>query len=401
MLAQRAAVVALVALPAVPVFGASLVAVGPDAVVPYGGPMPASYVVNVDAACDNLGVCGEICPSGASAFVGDFAYDIANGRFAVIDVTSPDGIFWMDASSCEIGDYGSFAGISQRGCAIDNGTNIIYTGGWNDYTIWRVGFDFDVLGSQYIGEDYAGLAVDEENELLYATTNTSSDELIRYTINEDGSVAPTGERWSIPWRGFSDGYSAAALEYDDCSSTFMIINQDANTMEYFQIQGGDLINVGHCGLPLGFGWGFGLNFATVELKVADVASFACDFPVFSVEPEEMICGGGEIPDFTLRYDPLITTAVRFFKLPWGAKVKNNTDQTETRVLWVELDLPAVSMPVGTYSFAPGSNQVYDNFGPIALPKATYSATAYLGRSFMGTPEAESEFEFSVTYKGIH
>ncbi len=400
MLLTKASVAMLVTIPALPALAASNLAVGPNAVVPAGAPLPHSYVPQADAACDNLGLCGEICPSGSSIFIGDFAYDIANDRFAVVDVPAADGIFWMDGQSCAVGDYVAYAGLSQRGCGIDNDNGVVYTGSWNDSTIWRLDLNFNVLGSQYFGEAYAGLAVDEAGEMLYAMTNASSDELIAYAIQPDGSVQPTGDRWTIPWGGPSDGYSSASLEYDDCSGTFMSINQDANTIEYFQIQSGALINVGYCALPLGFGWGFGLNFATVELKVADIQAFACPFPVMGVQPEDMICGGGEVPDLSIRYDPLTSTAVRFYNMPAGALVRNNTDAALTRVMWAHLDFPAFDLLLGSYTFPPGQSQVYENAGPITVPTGTYSGQLNLSETFMGTPDASSGFSFDITNKGI-
>ncbi len=109
MLIRRGIVAAMVTISLAQARAATDLAIGPNAVVPAGAPMPASHLPGAQAACDHLGICGAICPSGGSFFVADFAYDKANDRFAVIDVTSPDGIFWLDAASCQIGDYGSFA----------------------------------------------------------------------------------------------------------------------------------------------------------------------------------------------------------------------------------------------------------------------------------------------------
>jgi hypothetical protein len=400
MLLNKVSVAILVAIPALPAFAASNLATGPNAVVPAGAPLPSSYVPQANAACDNLGLCGEICPDGSTIFVADFAYDIANDRFAVVDVPSVDGIFWMDGKSCAVSDYTAYAGISQRGCALDNDNGVVYTGSWNDLTIWRLDMNFRVLGSQYIGESFAGLAVSEEDDLLYAATNAETDELIEYAILVDGSLDATGNRWPMPWGGFSDGYSAASLEYDDCSQTFISINQDANTAEYFQLQGDSLVNVGYCALPLGFGWGFGLNFSTVELKVADIQSFACPFPVISIEPDEMICGGGEVPDLSLRYNPLTSTAIRFYKMPSSVFVKNNTEGPLTRVLWAHLDFPAFDLYLGTYLFHPGESQIYENAGPITVPTGTYRGQVHLSETYMGAPDASADFSFYIKNKGI-
>lgn len=273
--------------------GASNLAVGPNAVVPDGAPLPSASGAHIDSACDNLGSCGDICPNVGSVFVGDFAYDESTGGFVVVDVVTPDGIFRMGSGGCDVTDYASYAGVSQRGCAVDNATGDVYTASWNDQTIWHLDGGFNVLGSQILGQSYAGLAVDETNRLLYAATNASPDQLIEYSINSDGSVSATGNSWDIPWQATSDGFSAAALEYDDCSSTFMSINQDANVMEYFRLASGGLVGAGSCPLPQSFGWGFGLDFASVELNVADIAAFACDFPIGLVEPDPAICGSSQ------------------------------------------------------------------------------------------------------------
>ncbi len=191
MLLTIASVALLMTIPALPAFATSDLAVGPDAVVPAGAPLPHSHVPQVDAACDNLGLCGVIRPSADTGFIGDFAYDIANDRFAVVDVpVGGDGVFWMDGQSCAVGDYVAYAGVSQRGCAIDNDNGVVYTASWNDGTIWRLDLYFNVLGSQFFHESYAGLAVDEAGKMLYAVTSSRPDELIAYAIQPDGSVQP-------------------------------------------------------------------------------------------------------------------------------------------------------------------------------------------------------------------
>jgi hypothetical protein len=385
----------------VPALAASQIAIGPNAVVPDGAPLPVARAT-ANAACDNLGECGRICPSGGSLFIGDFAYDLTHDRFAVIDVSSSASIFWMDAQTCKIGNYGAYVGDSQRGCAIDNDDGSVYTASWSDDTIWHLDSSFNVLGSQYFGEGYAGLAVDEANRLLYASTNGDPDELIEYAIQGDGSVSATGNRWMIPWATFSNGFSTASLEFDDCSSTFMIINQDSNSMEYFQLQGGNLVSVGACTLPVGFGWGFGLNFATVELKVADIASFFCDFPVISVAPDEMICGGGELPDFVISYDPLASAFIGSGGGPIGAVVRNNTDMAHAKALWVTV--MGQEMPLGNaVLFPPGPSTFYAGVEDqgIQIPAGDYTAYLNLGDAVGGPADATTEFTAIINEPGMH
>ncbi len=399
MLIRRGIVAAMVTISLAQARAATDLAIGPNAVVPAGAPMPASHLPGAQAACDHLGICGAICPSGGSFFVADFAYDKANDRFAVIDVTSPDGIFWLDAASCQIGDYGSFAGVSQRGCAIDNISGIIYTASWNDHTVWRLDKGFNVLGSQLFSEDFGGLALDEERSRLYAATTADPDELIEYEIGLDGEITPTGERWPIPWGAFNDGYSTASLEYDDCSETFMAINQDANEVEYFKLQGSSLVSTGHCPLPGGVGWGFGLDFARATLSVADIASHSCDFPIVSLAPDGAICGGG-IDDLAMRYEPLLSTAVQGYAIPYGATINNGTDAALTRTLWIELDSPPVQVSLGPLFLPPGSSRLFGFAGALPMPIGTYSGSAHLGTSFMGEPEASTSFEFDLAAPGL-
>ncbi len=392
--------IALLGMMTTPATASPQLAVGPNAVVPDGAPLPVARV-SANAACDNLGECGQICPSSGSVFIGDFGYDATNDRFAVVDVTTVDGVFWMDAQSCTIGDYAAYAGVSQRGCAVDNDNGSVYTASWNDDSIWHLDKAFGVLGSQYFGEAYSGLAVDEADRLLYAMTNADPDELIEYAIEADGSVTATGNRWTVPWATFSDGYSSASLEYDDCSSTFMTINQDSNSMEYFQLQAGELVSVGACTLPVGFGWGFGLNFATVELKVADIAAFACDFPVISVEPDEMICGGGSLPDFMISYDPLASGFVGSGGGPIGAVVRNNTDMGHTKTLW--LTVMGRDLPVGTpVLFAPGASSYYAGVADqgVPIPAGDYTAVLNLGDAVGGTADASTEIVLTVHEPGL-
>ncbi len=374
-------------------------ATGPNDVVPGGAPLPTRHAPGAEEACDHLGVCAAICPSASSIFLADFAYDLGNQRFAVVDVNTPDGIFWMDASTCATERYGSFAGISQRGCGYDNRSGVVYVAGWNDQTIWRVDEEFAVLGSQTMGEAFAGLAVDEEGSRLFAATSGSPDELIEYTIGGDGSVSPTGRRWRIPWAGASDGHSTSSLEYDDASATFISINQDAATIEYFQLQSGDLVNTGQCALPLAFGWGFGLDFTAVQLAVADVAAFACNFPVALVEPNAAIIGATP-PDLAIRYDPIASVAVEGFALPYGAQVDNNTDEALARNVWLELEAPRVYVDLGSFSFPPGTTQLNGSVGPLPMRPGSYTSRAHLSRSFAGTPEASAEIDFDIVAAGL-
>ncbi len=180
----------------------------------------------------------------------------------------------------------------------------------------------------------------------------------------------------------------------------MIINQDANAIEYFRLEGGELAGAGACDMPLGFGWGFGLDFANVDLKIADIGAFACDFPIETIEPDPAICGGGEVPDLKIRYSSLVGFAVRGFSVPFGAGVRNNTAGALTRELWVTLNKPPATLPLGSYTFAPGSNQMYTNAGTIPLPPGTYEATLNIGESVGGTPDDSADFSLAVEKPGV-
>ena len=375
-------------------------AVGPNAVVPDGAPLPAAYTTH-DASCDLLGNCGDICPNPSSIFIGDMGYDIAAGVFYAIDVVTPDGIFTIDGS-CVTGAEGAFAGVSQRGCAYDNTNGVIYTNSWNDQTIWYVDTDYNVIGSSFQGESFAGAAVDEANGLLYCSTNASPDQIIEYSINADASPTATGNRWDIPWQEFSDGYSAASLEYDDCSETFILVNQDANAAEYFSLDGGNLVAAGSCPLPASFAWGFGLDFASVTLKVADVAAFACDFPILEVEPDAAICGGGDVPDFRISYVAATNTFVNVFGGGFGAQVSNNTGRTVSKRVWLSIDQPAQTVPLGpARNFPAGSSMFYGGVDTHpALAPGAYSGSINIGDVPGGTPDASAAFSTDVVNAGI-
>ncbi len=394
--------VALLALATFPALASTRpVAVGPDAVVPDGTPLPATRA-GAESICDEIGLCGAICPSPYTVFIGDFAYDSANARFAVIDVGTPAGVFWMDGASCAISQHVASAGPSQRGCAYDNDTGVVYVAGWNDHTIHRLDSNFSLLGSQALGEAYAGLAVDEQHRLLYAISIAGFDELIEYAINGDGSVTPTDRRWDVPWGGFSDGSASAALEYDDCSQTFMSVNQDAGTMEYFRLQANELVNTGFCPLPQGMPWGFGLDFASVELKVSDIASLSCDFPVESVEPDDAICGGGIGPEFDISYGAMTQLFVGSGGGPASVLVRNLTDQSAQKVLWLSAP-PNIVVPLGVAStFPPGSNWFYtgvDELPPFVAP-GDYSGTVNLGDAVGGAADASVPMSFTVVAEGL-
>ncbi len=392
--------VALLGMMTTPAMALPQLAVGPNAVVPDGAPLPVARA-SANAACDSLGECGRICPSPGSSMIGDFGYDTTHDRFAVVDVTRPDGVFWMDPQSCTVMDYAAYAGVSQRGCAVDNDNGSVYTAGWNDETIWHLDHAFGVLGSQFFGEAYSGLAVDEANRLLYAVTNASCDELIEYAIEADGSVTATGNRRAVPWATFSNGHSSASLEYDDYSGTFMIINQDSNSMEYFQLQAGELVSVGACRLPLYKGWGFGLDFATVELRVANARFLACDFPVIAMEPDEMICGGGSLPDFVISYDALVSSFVAGGGGPIGAVVRNNTDMGHKKALW--LTVMGRDLPVGTaVTFPPGESSYYAgvvNQGA-PIPAGDHFAVLNLGDAVGGPVDARTVIVLTVHDPGL-
>lgn len=388
-----------------PAMAASELAVGANAVVPDGAPLPLSYQPQSDAACDGLGTCGLICPNSGSVFIGDFAFDIESNQFIVVDVVSPDGVFRMDSDGCGVGDYASYAGVSQRGCGYDNDNGVVYTASWNDQTIWQLDSAFNVLGSQNFGESFAGLAVDEANTMLYACANASPDELIEYSILSDGSVAPTGSRWKIPWQTTSDGFSAASLEFDDCSETFMLINQDSNSMEYFQLAADGMVGTGACSLPVSFGWGFGLDFADVELEVADIAAFACDFPIETVEPDEVICGGGEVSNFTVRWEEVASAYVGRYGGPVALRVRNNTQATADLEVWATLDdRPGLMIALGSGSFPVGASAYFTGYGPLPgqlIRAGDYAAAIHVGKSMGGTPAASTSITVTILEPGVH
>ncbi|MAE71673.1 MAG: hypothetical protein CME06_14545 [Gemmatimonadetes bacterium] len=377
-------------------------ATGPNEVVPEGAPLPTPSP-RMEASCDHLGLRGTICPKPRSAFVADFAYDRRNDRFAALDVVSPGGVFWMGAESCEIDRYVSFDQISQRGCAYDNDSGTVYVAGWSDNTLYRLDPELVAVGSQTIAEPIAGLAVDEERDLLYASTNSDPDELIEYSIVEDGSVSPTGRRWPVPWGGYSETHSTASLEYDDCSGTFMMINQDANTMEYFQLREGDLVRKANCALPLGVGWGFGLNSATVELTVTDVAAFSCDFPVLGIEPDDAICGDGALADFVATYEELASLFVGNDGGPLAVKVRNNTGRDATKVLWLSV-APSTDIPLSQATVFPPGSHIF-NTGvlgtDLTVPEGEYLGTINLGGAIGGPADASAAVGFTIVAPGVH
>ena len=132
--------------------GSPRLAVGPNAVVPDGAPLPLAYN-NHGAGCNALGTCGSICPSLGSVFIGDMGYDIAAGQFYVIDVNSAFSIFTMDGN-CALGPEFQTPGQPQRGCAYDNSNGVIYTNSWVDQKLWYYDTSYNLIGSESLKENW-------------------------------------------------------------------------------------------------------------------------------------------------------------------------------------------------------------------------------------------------------
>jgi hypothetical protein len=357
------------------------------------------------ALCEEVDGGGGICPGGSSVFVADLAYSSDRHRFAAVDVPfKGDGIFWMDAGDLGLSGYSSYAGVSQRGCAFDGSTGTLYTSGWNDQTLWRLDQDFGVLGAWFLGENVAGLAVDEGARRLYASTNDAVDEIVEFALEEDGSATPTGGRWAIPWILGADGFAAAALEYDDASGTFVLVNQDAGSVEYFELREDELVPVSACEPPGESPWGIGLDFSAVELALVDAGAHACDFQLRRVEPDSSIVGGAEPSGWVVADLRIASAVVGSAGGPLGLEVRNHGGEPVERALWLTLDAaPELVLPLSSALFPAGASVLYTGVLPVdapVLPPGSYTGWIHLGEDQGAPPDASAHLLVELVAPGL-
>lgn len=358
---------------------------------------------DADAACDNLGLCGNVTgPGGTAAFLGDFAFNCNTLEFAVTEVGGTDNLFTMSEDCVETG-FGYHDPVlyaSGRGLAYHQDEDVYFASSWNWYTTYALDTGFNVIATTYDGMAGAGNAVDEENGFLYQSTNSSPDQLVEYTINADYTVTQT-QLWDIPWACGSDGYDSASLDYDDASGYFFIINQGFNALEWFSLSGGALVSEGCCYLSgISFGWGFGTTDEVV--KITDIAAFYPPFPVYDVEaPLEGKCGGEPIP-WRITYSGFCEEGVNGCGFPIAATVKNNTLAAETKIIYVTTNPPSGKLVLDTASFPIGTNTWYGciPINMLSIPSGTYDLLLVVADSPGSVPDAEDEFTVILNDAGL-
>ncbi len=235
--------------------------------------------------CSNSGLWSNLTPpSGMGVFLADFAYNGNTHQYAVLEVGGSDEIFKVTAGGGVVAGSGVHPPewyYSGRGCSYHNWADVYFCSSWNWFATYALDSSFNVIASTYDGWPGAGNAVDEEENLLYQSTNSNPDYLVEYSINADNTITQR-RYWVMPWGCGSDGYDMAALNYENASGYFYMINQYANALEWFYISGNYLYWAGCCNLAgVSFGWGFGIG-PEITIKVVDISSFSPPFPVSTI-----------------------------------------------------------------------------------------------------------------------
>ncbi len=195
-------------------------------------------------------------------FLADMAYDPNRQVMYVVDVDDTDyGILVLDANpaSPTFGDsigYIPAAGwtTSQRGIAYDPVNDRILVGGWNDNTIYVVdAATYSQVSSWNVGLNIAGLAWDDDQNLLWIITNSAPDQLFL----ADPYTSVLMDTMDVIWsNGGTTNYGGAGLAYLG-NGYLLAPNQDNNTLEVLWPCSGTSVYAQTFMGPFYGGWGVG------------------------------------------------------------------------------------------------------------------------------------------------
>jgi hypothetical protein len=208
--------------------------------VGFDGDVWLSDAFEAGDACGFVGACtthqfstaGEpgtvLDSSWAEVFVGDMAYDAANGWLWQVHVGGANELFAVDPAdgSIQATLTGSpWSDISQRGVAHDPGTDTFYVGGWNEGVIYQVaGMSHptpgETLGSCSPADPaISGLAWNPAFNLLWMATNSEADTI--YLI--DPVTCETLQALDHP----EPGFNGAGLEMDTLGNLWTVSQNSA------------------------------------------------------------------------------------------------------------------------------------------------------------------------------
>ncbi|HEX7223296.1 MAG TPA: carboxypeptidase-like regulatory domain-containing protein, partial [Candidatus Limnocylindrales bacterium] len=191
-------------------------------------------------ACGFVGACtthqfstaGEpgtvLDSSWAEVFVGDMAYDAANGWLWQVHVGGANELFAIDPAdgSIQATLTGSpWSDISQRGVAHDPGTDTFYVGGWNEGVIYQVAGTSHPTPGETLGScapadpAISGLAWNPAFSLLWMATNSEADTI--YLI--DPATCETLQALDHP----EPGFNGAGLEIDTVGNLWTVSQNSA------------------------------------------------------------------------------------------------------------------------------------------------------------------------------
>ena len=178
--------------------------------------------------------------SGIGEWAADGAFNSLTGMMWNVAVGGDNCIYELDPVSLQqTGNTicGSpWTGTSQRGLAFDQGGNTFFVGGWNEFTIYHIDLDGNVIDSSNVGLPISGMAYSAANGHLLVMSNQPAgqdvvvfdalnnyDEIGSFQVLDGGSPA------------FGD-FEQAGIEFD-CIGSLWAVNQITQVM--YQVESGE------------------------------------------------------------------------------------------------------------------------------------------------------------------
>lgn len=234
--------------------------------------------------CGFVRQCGDsIKPSSYTAFIADGAWNPDRQLFYFVEVSQGHYLFSFDPDSCSIQDIVSppeFGYLSTRGLEYNTRDSTVWTGDWHGGRVFHFTDlpECALIDTFVLGYNIAGLAMDQENQHLWAIINDEFDQFFEFDISSGTPVLIQGPI-DVPWQSEFDGYDAAGLEYDQERHLLIAVNQlwawEGNYVELFQdldpVGAGGVAPAGYCkmGPRTIFGWGIAYIEGTDEFLTVD------------------------------------------------------------------------------------------------------------------------------------
>lgn len=260
------------------------------------GAAPASEVHSTlpypyQQLCGFVRQCGDsLKPPGYTAFIADGTWNPDRGLFYFVEVGGDHYLFSFDPDSCNVLEYVSppeFATLATRGICYNTNDSTVWTGDWFRRILHFTDLpECDLIQEFDLPYDIAGLAIDQENQHMWAITNDEFDQFFEFDISSGTPILIQGPI-DVPWQTEFDGWDGAGLEYDQERHLLIAVNQlwahEGNYVELFQdldpAGASGVAPAGYCkmGPPTTFGWGIGYIEGTDEFLTVDLG-YETNFP---------------------------------------------------------------------------------------------------------------------------